>query len=171
MWLVPIFFPLTLSFPLSLFGLVRFLFFIWPLMQWGFSCSFRQWTNFDLTIFRWNCAFFTNDNTGKSFCDVENGHRNECMRVARYAIASKWIAIQFSQYIHPTRMNCVYWCDVCFGLAYNRYMCHYFFAFFFFFTRFYLLLWRCCVHFCNTIITNVPYSNEATRKNIKSVLV
>lgn len=170
MWLVLIFFH-SHSLSLCLFSCP------FPLLHLaidaiGFSCSFRQWTNFDLTIFRWNCAFSTNDNTGKSFCDVKNSHRNECMRVVRYTIASKWIAIQFSQYIHPTReVKCVYWCGVCFGLAYNRYMCHYFFAFFLFSTRFYSLLWRCCVHFCNTIITNVPYRYEATRKNIKSVLV
>lgn len=59
-----------------------------PSNAMGFSCSFWQWVHFDLSVAIENVRFPRRWHRKKSFCDVENGHRINCMRVTRYAIAS-----------------------------------------------------------------------------------
>ena len=107
------------------------------LSPFRFLFSYRHWCNevfptvfdnektFDLTVRPLKCALSiaatatTDDDRkeGAFMCDVENGRSSHQMHEGcTLCNRLKWIAIQFSQFIYPTRIKCVYWCGV-FGSA------------------------------------------------------
>lgn len=74
------FFSISLSFPL----------FVSALMQWGIFAVFDNGQTFDLTVCHWNVRFSLAIAHRKGLLCImwkTDGHRIECMRVARYAIA------------------------------------------------------------------------------------